>query len=85
VSSDCEGSGDVRRERAGLDWLAGTDQLARGVDLAENVPEQDATWTAVAVAVVIDVLPHTEFASVGERVKPRVELANRLVTQIEEI
>lgn len=41
----------MRRERAALDRLAGTDQLARGVDLAEDIPEQDSTWTAIAVAV----------------------------------
>src|SRR5262245_13857862 len=60
------------------------DQLARGVDLVPDVPEQDAARPPLVVDVRDDALAVRLVPTLHRR-KARVELADRLVAEIEEV
>src|SRR5439155_22581729 len=71
----CRGSSDPLPEGSWLNRLAGADQVARGFDAAQEVPEQDASWSPIVVEVVDDTLP-ARFAPVGARLQATVEPAD---------
>jgi len=58
--------------------------VGRCVDLAEQVPEQDPLWASLAIEVV-DLPGFGQSVPVGERLQSRVEQADRLVAEVEQI
>ncbi len=72
------------RRSAGVDDGAGANQLARRVDLAPGVPEQEPARLAVAVDVGDDALA-VRLGPLGDGVQTRVHVADRLVAELEQV
>jgi hypothetical protein len=86
ANSRC-GSADSVEESAELasaDDSAGRDELTRRVHLAPDVPEQESARLAVPVDVGHDALP-VRFSPLGDRVQPRVDVSDRLVSELEQV
>src|SRR5437764_5506339 len=77
-------SGDERFELAALERGAGLDQRAPVVDLAPDVPEQEAARPASLVDVADDALP-VRLGPGSLRLEARVDVPHRLVAELEEI
>ena len=85
LSDRCGGASvEERPEIRGADHRARTNQLARGVDLVPDVPEQEPARLAVAVDVGDDTLA-VRLRPLGDRVETRVDVADRLVAELEQI
>ena len=71
-------------ESAGVDDGTGANQLARRVDLAPGVPEQEPARLAVAVDVGDDALA-VRLGPLGDGVETRVHVTDRLVAEVEQV